>query len=112
MTGYAFAFGSGVFTPDGRADIPDVDAHNKALEASELDAWSQKPDYFAVYVSNDRTVSTWLGTTIGRVVSLSSYRNNLGARIDCLTVQGTNGATYHGRYGSDWSQLVHLHRSK
>lgn len=113
LSGYAFDFkGHGVFTPDGRADnITDVEAHNSALEAAELAEWSTKPDRFAAYVAKG-TVTTWRGEVLGAIVSRNVYRNNLGARIESVRVRGNNGATYSGRYGCDWSQLVRLRKVK
>jgi len=114
MSDYGYVLEGRVFTPNQTAvSLAECEARNKALEAAELEQWATCPDDFAAYVSNDRRVTTWLGTQIGRVVALTTYRNGLtGSRMDCVTVRGTNGATYRGRYGSDWSQCVRLRRAK
>lgn len=114
MSGYIFVFdGHGSFDPDGRVDADKLEAEkrNRELEAAELAFWQTKPERFAGYDS-DKGITTWLGTVIGHVVSSSTYRNNFGVRIRCVTVRGTNGATYHGRYGYDWSQLVRLRKAR
>lgn len=109
---YAFQHEGRTFTPDGVApQIVDTEAHNTAVEAAELAEWAKQPERFAAYVSG-RDVILWRGVRIGGIAKRSTYRNNMGARIECVTVKGTNGATYSGRYGSDWSQLVRLRRTK
>ena len=111
---YAFTFNGAAYTPDGRApelDAPaDTAAYNAAVEAAELEAWAKAPDRFAAYAADGKIV-TWSGKELGRITSRTVYRNNLG-KIAAITAQGSNGATYHGRYGPDWSQLVRLRRSK
>lgn len=115
MTAYAFrtAGGHGTFTPDGRVEMTpeQLAQHNAALEAAELAEWRAAPDRFAAYITS-KGVTTWRGVVIGTIVSRSRYRNNLGATIECVTVRGNNGATYHGRYGCDWSQLVRLRKTR
>ena len=110
---YGFTHEGRVFTPNGSTvSLAENEARNKALEAAELEQWATCPHDFAAYVTNDRRVTTWLGTQIGRVVALTTFHNHLtGSRMDCVTVRGTNGAIYRGRYGSDWSQLVRLRKS-
>jgi len=114
MSDYGYVLEGRVFTPgQSTVSLAECEARNKALEAAELEQWATCPDDFAAYVSNDRRVTTWLGTQIGRVVALTTFHNHLtGSRMDCITVRGTNGATYRGRYGSDWSTLVRLRKSK
>jgi hypothetical protein len=113
MKGYAFAFNGQAFTPEGKAEIPDPDAHNRALEASELEHWATCPDRFHCYVTTGRpTVSTWLGAPLGNIIRSTSYRNNLGAAIRHVTIRGTNGACYHGSFGPDWSQFCRIRKMK
>ena len=110
---YAFQHEGRTFTPDGVApQIVDTEAHNTAVEAAELAEWAKQPERFAAYARRN-TITTWRGVEIGRVVWSSMYRNPLtGSWMRAVRVKGTNGATYSGRYGSDWSQLVRLRRTK
>lgn len=110
MTGYIFTHEGRQFSPDGAVQLEDVDAHNRALDASTLEYWAECPPVMPAYVG-DGKVTTWLGVTLGTIVRSSTYRSNLGGRMRAITVKGTNGATYHGRYGSDWSQLVRLRKA-
>jgi len=125
MSGYIFDFGAkGKFSPNGKVDVADHDAHNNALERAELDAWATKPDRFVVYAPSklpgdgrvsplDRfQVTTWLGTPLGEVYWSRTTRNNFGARITSIRFRGTNGACYYGRFGSDWRQLVRVRKFK
>ena len=50
--GYAFSHGADIWTPEGKATsvIANIDAHNAALEAAELDHWSTAPATFTAYV--------------------------------------------------------------
>jgi hypothetical protein len=131
MKGYAVTFDRQTFTPEGKADIPDLDAHNRALEASELSAWALCPDRFHCYITDSVAESfkvttwlgtslsitnykatTWLGTPLGSIIRATSYRNNFGASIRHVTIHGTNGAFYHGSFGSDWSQFCRIRKMK
>lgn len=114
MANYAITHNGKVFTPDGKgtALLPPnavVDEHNKAIEASELAEWANKPDRAVAYVSGGN-ITTWLGTKMGYVVRSNTVRNNFGARITYIRAQGSNGAMYYGKYGADWSQLVRLRK--
>jgi hypothetical protein len=113
MTGYVFSFQGHEYDPNGRVSPPfaDANAHNRALEAAELAKWRDKPDRWAVYVEGDRAI-TWLGTDLGHVIRLSTYRLGRDNRVTTLRVQGNNGACYAGRYGSDWSSLCRIRRIK
>jgi hypothetical protein len=138
MKGYAFELqGHGTFTPNGRADeITDVRRHNAEVERAKLATWAEKPERFQVYIQpcsgdgcpehgsgqqwrQDRNpmhkgarVTTWLGTELGKVIRVSTYTNNFGARITAVTIRGNNGATYHGRYGADWAGVCRVSKSK
>jgi hypothetical protein len=113
MTGYVITHEDKAFDPNGRVALSrdQIAEHNARLERAELERWKDKPGEFAAYVKASN-VTTWLGTTIGVIVARNEYRNNLGAKIESITVRGNNGATYYGRYGCDWSQLVRLRRTK
>lgn len=111
MTGYIFTHAGQQFAPEGAVDVPDPDAHNKALEAAELAYWAAKPDRFAAYISN-KGVTTWRGASLGTITERRRHHNNLGAQIEFVKIRGNNGAIYSGRYGCDWSQLVKLRRVK
>lgn len=111
--GYALHFeGHGTFTPEGRTNnIADINAHNRQLEENELDVWSRQPQRFYGYV--DRPVvgskfTTWLGNELGTIIHAASFRSNWahGNHITSIRIRGTNGATYYGRYGSDWSPVL------
>lgn len=76
--------------------------------------------YVSDYDDNDQAdwrdpangpLTDWNGNRIGTWWRTNRYRNNIGARIDCIaaTIQGRE---YYGRYGSDWSQLVNLRPRK
>ena len=56
-------------------------------------------------------LTTWHGERVGTYWATSTYRNNFDATITTIraTIQGRD---YYGRYGSDWSQLVHLRPAK
>ncbi len=111
MTGYAIRLQGQTYTPNGQTDISDTDAHNQAIASAELAEWAKQPDRFAIYVTA-KLATTWLGTRLGTISIANTYTNNLGARITCIRVRGTNGATYHGRYGADWSQLCRIRRCR
>lgn len=111
MTGYVVEFEGKQFDPNGKVSVPNVSLMNQATEAAELTVWEHKPDRFHGYVKNNM-VTTWLGTKIGTIVRRSSYRNNLtGTRIVAVTIRGTNGAMYFGRFGADW-EFVRLRKRK
>ena len=130
MSGYIFSHDGRQFSPNGTVDpvVPDVDAYNKAYEASELAVWQGQPDRFIGYVRLipliDRPlptipyigsrvqVRTWLGTVIATGTVTGKYRNNLNARIVRLAVRGTNGAHYIGQMGWDWNESVRLRKCK
>ena len=120
---YAIAFEGKTFTPDGQANIDDIAAHNASIEAAELAEWATAPDHFACYIVQKTDdgftrsqAETWLGTPLARVpgsVIYNTYRNRLtGTKMSCVKVYGTNGATYVGRFGSDWSQFCRLRKVK
>jgi hypothetical protein len=118
------------FTPNGTTgiDAATSEERNKAIEAAELAHWQTQPDWMTGYFSfprntavgrpplylnlTDATVSTWLGTIIGQIISARVYRHNFGSRIITLTMRGTNGAIYHGRASYDHGQCINLRRNK
>lgn len=125
--GYAFQHGNTAYTPDGgRMPGADAEAHNAALEAAELAEWAKAPERFAGYISetpepqgvsiNERHLTTWRGTKLGKVTSFRLLRAGYGAghgyRMAAVRVRGTNGAEYYGRYGYDSGQLVRLKKVK
>src|SRR5271163_2806357 len=92
---YAFEFQGKTFTPDGKADIPDTQAHNKEVEANEL-AWLQThPDNLFLYVKHPTKqfngpgmcgpiesdywwkITTWLGTVVCQCAHVGQ-RHNIG----------------------------------
>ena len=134
MSDYLFTFNGSTFAPDGKVPAPvDVDAHNRAVEARELETWRAQPDhhvgYYAIQSTPEDTarvraswayllracpgvtVSTWLGTALGHGLVTGAHTNNFGARIIRIRILGTNGAEYWGAAGYD-AELVRLHRVK
>lgn len=140
MSNYAISHEGQAYTPDGRAEIPAdwVADHNAQLERAELEVWAGKPDralgyyhFEAEYQSRrdlvaagginhyrasfqPRTqgaiVTTWLGTTIGKITEAHVYRHNFGARFVSLRVLGTNGAQYWGRASWDGGNAIILRK--
>lgn len=111
---YGFSLEGKVYTPNGTEGIKvsESDARNKAIEAAEFARWAERPDrMLAYYNEKTRTVTTWLGSTLGTIESFSIYRHNFGGRFIALSVIGTNGARYHGRASYDWGSCVYLHKS-
>lgn len=138
MSDYGFTHGGKVFTPNG-SDVAasDVEDRNKAIERAELDAWKDQPIAAIGYYSFPNvdthpasrpamqsyrgsfypdtlgaTVTTWLGTILGRITSARVHTNNFGARIVAMTVVGTNGARYSGRASWDNGSVIRLQRMK
>lgn len=103
-----------------------IDAHNKAVDKNELSYWDSQPDRFNAYVGSYPrglwpdmsicgsfdSVTTWLGTELGKIMQASVYRNNFGAIIACIRVYATNGAEYYGRFGYGTTDLIHLRKIK
>src|SRR5258706_12113498 len=112
MTGYIFEHDGSGYAPEGKVCLLGIifNEHNKKLEADELLLWATQPEKFQGYIKGD-TVTTWLGTVIGTITKHNIYRNNLG-KITSITMRGTNGCIYYGRYGSDWSQLCRFRKAK
>jgi hypothetical protein len=126
---YAFTFSNGrTFTPNGETAIGDVEAHNRALEARELEAWQAGAPIAIGYYTIDEPangsrewsawrsrvigraiqITTWLGTPIASGRVTGAYTNNFGGRLICLRVKGTNGAEYIGRASYDSGTIVRL----
>lgn len=136
MTDYGFSHGGKVYTPNRTAGIPvqqNAD-RNAAIERAELTRWAAQPDdalgYYtiapavmaqyaraghptpAILDPTHGTVTTWLGTVIGRITSARVYRHNFGGRMLAITMLGTNGARYYGRASWDHGTVVHLRKSR
>lgn len=133
MSDYAYEFkGRGVYTPNGKTAIADVDAHNAAIETRELELWTGKPDRFLAYYAfpaeDNKTakvyrrsfmplltgakVSTWRGIYIGRIIYANVYPHNFGGRMVSVIVSGNNGATYYGRASYDNGECIWLRKGK
>ena len=126
---YGFVHDGTVYTPNGTAGVT-VDENttrNQTMEAAELAQWATQPDQLVAYFHFQKEeryrqafrpgltgafVTTWLGTRLGTIISANVYQHNLGGRFISLRVQGTNGATYHGRASYDWGQCVMLRKRK
>ncbi len=130
---YGFVHDGKVYTPDGSTVAPQFnDDRNKQIERAELEAWSARPVRFLAYYKipepnaptpriyrasyrpnlTEAFVSTWLGTTIGRIVSANVYTHNFGSRMISMSVIGSNGARYFGRASFDWGTCIFLRRCK
>lgn len=117
MTGYVFTHEGKQYDPDGLVQVADSDEHNRQLERAELAAWAEKPDRWSAYIKrgtdNRLRVTTWLGSELGKVIDCRRFHNNLtGSEMSHVRVAGNNGATYHGTYGSEWSEFVRLRKCK
>jgi hypothetical protein len=114
MGDYGFTFKNKVFTPNQTEDVElsENDARNAAIEKAELDEWTKQPDHFACYVDKSDTVTTWRNMPLGRIIARRSCRHNFGSHQTYIKIRGNNGATYSGRFESDWSQLCRIHKIK
>ncbi len=131
---YGFEHNGKVFTPDGTVGIAPGEnaARNEALQQAELAEWATKPKTFLAYYHfpteriDDRIafrrdfyprltgayITCWPGAVIGRIVRAHVYRHGLGYRFVAITVEGNNGATYHGRASWDNGSCINLRLSK
>lgn len=121
MPDYGIIHEGRIFTPNCSDVSTQENAdRNKTIEQSELDRWTGKPDFFVAYIVQDHNpdsphftiATTWPGTQIGYVSYSETRTNNFGHRERYVRVEGTNGARYWGRYGSDWSQACRLRKYK
>ena len=113
MTGYVIEFQGKQFAPGGKCDVPNVQDHNAAQTAAELAEWAKCPDRWQVYVTEGkREVTTWTGETLGIIIKRTQFRTNISRNVVAIRFRGTNGATYYGRYGADWSQLCRVRKAK
>lgn len=114
--GYIFEHEGRQFTPDGTTKVPDPSEHNAKVEAAELALWATKPEHFAGYMSQRDDgawrCTTWLGASLGTVQRVRPYQTNLSCNMHAVTILGTNGAMYYGRYGADWAQLIRLRKAQ
>lgn len=112
MAEYAFAHNGTAHTPSGQRIDPAVVAdHNAAIERAELRTWRDQPSHaFAYYDEKTSRVTTWLGTSLGRIDRWKVYRHNFGGRLVAIHVVGTNGASYHGRASYDHGTCIRLRK--
>lgn len=102
----------------------DIDARNWATSNAELIAFAQAPMRYAGYVTFDQSTSsrpyrgqgvrltTWMGDLLGTGTVTGVFRNNLtGSRTVSISIRATNGHTYTGRFGDEWSQLCRVRRA-
>ena len=81
-----------------------IDIQNNITSAKERLAFLQEPpDRFVGYANyTDRTVTTWTGDRLGRIIRWSqTWRNNFGDNRVSLTVRGDNGIVYTGLSSGD-----------
>ena len=133
MSDYGFEHHGKVYTPNATPGIDPADnaARNAAIQAAELARWDTKPDRQLAYYHFPKQggggglwrwdfyptisgayVTLWPGNRIGRIVSARVYRHNFGGRMVSVTVQGSNGAKYHGRASWDNGTCIHLRKAK
>src|SRR5262245_20050022 len=111
---YGFTHKETVYTPNGTKGIStaESEARNAAIEAQELGWWGNMPTRHLAYYNIERSiVTTWRGTVLGTITSKRIYHHNFGGRFIALTVQGTNGGTYHGRASYDNGDCIRLRLS-
>lgn len=128
MSDYGFEHDGKVFTPNGTPGIsPEENTdRNRAIEVAELEHWKTHPDrgiaYFKLWGGMDGTpggfgthpgdvVTTWLGTDIGSITSVSVYRHNFGGRFISLRCR-IHGVEYYGRASYDNGSIIRLRRAK
>lgn len=63
-------------------------------------------------LAHQAIITTWLGATLGRIVSARVYRHNFGGRMVSMRVQGTNGVEYVGRASWDNGSCINLRQVK
>ena len=111
---YAWQYEGTVYTPNGRAEIEDVAAHNARLAEDELAIWATVPERWQVYVTDatrGKPVTSWTGKKLGYITRVSRFSTNISRNMVALSIRGTNGADYHGRFGDDWSQLCRVRKT-
>lgn len=137
MTGYAITHHDAAFTPDGRADITDVETHNQRLEREQLAELQAHPERAFLYVehhgftdfhgkSSPKTFSTpefpywshtgaitlWTGAVLDPKAWIGELRrDNFGgkrAAVDCTIF----GVRYTGWYFYSAGNYCRLKRAK
>jgi len=128
---YGFEHAGKVFTPNGTPGIAPAenDARNRELEARELAHWAEQPERMVAYYripdvirnsqnrivswsTTDAVITTWRGTVLGKITSVSLYRHNFGGWFVAIRARGTNGAMYAGRASWDWGDVINLRKVK
>ena len=129
---YAFEFQGKTFTPDGKVDIPDTQAHNAEVEANDL-AWLQThPDNLFLYVKHPTKqfdgpgnvipatadcwwkVTTWPGTVVCEHAHVGQRRNmGFGYHSYRRAISATIfGVLYHGWYFESSGSYCRLRKAK
>lgn len=117
MAGYIIEHEGKQYSPDGRCEVSDAQKHNTELTQGLLAAWAKCPDRWAVYIFKGHdgalAATTWTGEllSVGRIEQ-RSFQTNMSRNMVAIRFRGTNGATYYGRYGADWSQLCRVRKAK
>jgi hypothetical protein len=125
---YAVSHQGNAFTPEGKANITDVSAHNAEVERKEIEWLKTGPDKVFLYVRTPEpsesfasyeqwrgqcAIQTWLGTVVSTACSIGprrrmgfwgSYRRHVNASI-C-------GHHYHGWYFESSGSYCRLKRCK
>lgn len=118
---YAFTFDNhGTFTPSGRQEISDVNAHNRELERAEIEHMRTHPERLFLYVDNlpgspyPKSITTWLGTRVdesadfGRRVNVGFGFHTYRRSVDCVIF----GCRYVGWYFESSGQYCRLRKAK
>jgi hypothetical protein len=101
-TGCATGYGE---TPDGRRLCFPCCDQSQRLEFSAADR-------FSAYVAGDgKTVTTWTGGKLARIVGMTRHRGGFGGEYVTVQAVAPNGARWYGR-GGGAGVYVNLRRSK
>ena len=92
----------------------EVDAKNQETSRQEVAEWIAKPPerYFAYVDVKRMKLTTWVGDILGSIQLGRSYRSSFGDWRRSITVQGTNGHTYHGTFYESAGDYCRIKRKK
>lgn len=119
MSDYGFTHQGKVFTPNGTKVLEDEkQARNEQIRQEQLKEWMARPERFTAYVKEPEVgseVILWLGDVIGKVTWCKNQEkckaNGEPYTMTYVSVRGTNGVGYYGRYNSSDSQAINLTRA-
>jgi hypothetical protein len=121
-----------VFSPDGKVkpmSDAEVSTHNQQQDLADVAYAQSKPDKLVVYYNfpslppttqvysrafrpmlTGAHVTTWLGTTLGPIVSAHVYQQNRGRMVSLRA--NIHGQLYYGRASWDNGSIVRLRKAK